>query len=257
MLILACNMPTSSTVGGAGSETVPPPTSPPAATGTWTVTPTLTLTPTLTFTPTFTDTPTITLTPTSDKVMVYATSDTSCRTGPDPVYPVLGYLLVSTGRVQVWGRLGTGGWWFIVNPSNSAQSCWVSAASTLVEGDTSRLPVITPPPLPPTLTPTVPPVPAVNVNVSLNITNWNGACPITIVITAAFTANRSMSMTYQYESSAPGTDGPYTYVFDAAGTYIDSLTVTLSNDFSGWLGVRITAPVTSLTTVPVNYNCIP
>ena len=107
-------------------------------------------------TSTITLTSTTTLTPTLENPMIHAKTDTNCRFGPSVAYDIVGYLLVGN-EVPVLGRLQGGGWWYIQHPTNSNERCWVWSTSTEIEGDTSKLPYITPPPTPtasPTYTPT-------------------------------------------------------------------------------------------------------
>jgi len=92
--------------------------------------------------------------PTTGVPTIQADVDTNCRQGPSTLYPVLGYLLVGqTSTVQGRHASSSNPWWFIENPKKPGQYCWVWGQTTRVTGDTSMLPVITPPP-PPTLTPT-------------------------------------------------------------------------------------------------------
>jgi hypothetical protein len=85
---------------------------------------------------------------------IQADVDTNCRMGPSKDYPRLGYLLVGQ-QSTVHGRNNDPGkpWWFIENPKKPGNYCWVWGETTRVQGDTSLLPIITPPP-PPTPTPT-------------------------------------------------------------------------------------------------------
>lgn len=78
---------------------------------------------------------------------ISASEDTNCREGPAPEYPRLGYLLKDETS-QVVGRHSQNTWWYIKNPRNANQNCWVWGETTRVTGDTSSLPVITPPPPP-------------------------------------------------------------------------------------------------------------
>ena len=109
----------------------------PTLTATWVPTPssaTPTLVPTVMITPT--NLPTIT-----------ATINTNCRSGTSTEYPRVGSLLV--GQVStVHGRNSSSTWWYIANPSKPASFCWVWTETTVVTGNTSTLPVVTPPPLP-------------------------------------------------------------------------------------------------------------
>ena len=123
---------------------------------------TLTVTPELpTSTATFTETPTQTLTPTpiftSTPLVpqISVSVPTNCRVGPGKVYQMVGALLV--GEIaQVYGRDPTSGYWYIQNPDSSNGYCWVWGEYATLTGNTTFLPVYTPPPTP---TPTFTPVP--------------------------------------------------------------------------------------------------
>lgn len=115
-----------------------------------TLSPTFTLSPTqtLTATPAFTATPIVPL--------VSVSVPTNCRVGPGKVYKRVGALLV--GEVaQVYGRDPTWSYWYIRNPDSTNDFCWLWGEYASVTGNTSILPVYTPPPTPiptPTQTPT-------------------------------------------------------------------------------------------------------
>lgn len=105
--------------------------------------------------PTNTDTP-VPPPPTPSVPMITATVNTNCRFGPSKYYQVVGYLLIGQWS-QVFGRSADGYWWYIQNPTNLSSRCWVWNQTTVVSGNISNLPVITPPPPPPP-TPTAKPV---------------------------------------------------------------------------------------------------
>lgn len=129
------------------TPTAPPPESPLPATPS----------PAPTDTPTPESTPTETLTPTAAVPIISASTATNCRRGPSVLYaPPIGVLKVDQTS-EVHGRNAEGTWWYIQNPSNPSTFCWVWGETTSVQGSTSALPVITPPPLPPTPTPTATP----------------------------------------------------------------------------------------------------
>lgn len=84
---------------------------------------------------------------------ISATVNTNCRYGPAPVFKVEGYLLVGD-ESKVHGQDPWGYWWYIENPDKPGGFCWVWRETTVVEGDTSNIPVVQPPPTPtPTMTP--------------------------------------------------------------------------------------------------------
>lgn len=109
------------------------------------------LVPTATGTPESTPTPLESATPlpteTSTTISIRAEINTNCRTGPDPVYPVIGYLTVGEPST-VLGQLNGGGWWYIANSTPGRDACWVWGQTTIVDGDPSALPFVTPPPTP-------------------------------------------------------------------------------------------------------------
>ncbi len=112
--------------------------------------PTATFTPILfTSTATGTATPPFTATPTLPSVT--ANMNTNCRSGPGPIYDLVGAL--QNGQTSfVHGRNSTSSWWYIENPRQSGSYCWVWSGSTTLNGTASQLPVLTPPPPPPTAT---------------------------------------------------------------------------------------------------------
>jgi hypothetical protein len=117
--------------------------------------PTLTTTPeppTATPTITLTVTPFFSLTPLVPMISVSVA--TNCRTGPGRAYSMVGALLVGE-TAQVLGRDPTGNYWYIPNPDSSGDFCWVWGEYATLTGNTTVLPIYTPPPTPtPTRTPT-------------------------------------------------------------------------------------------------------
>ena len=163
LLLAACNLPQAtpspspSNVGGnvgtlvaltlQAAETAtaaapaPPSPLPP------TVPPAPTFTPSPTLTPTLTLTPTVTLTPTPSTPHISVSVNTNCRTGPGDAYDRVGGLLVGQ-TAEVLARDPSGQFWYIPNPQRPGQSCWVWGQYATITGDTSSLPVFTPPPTP-------------------------------------------------------------------------------------------------------------
>jgi uncharacterized protein YgiM (DUF1202 family) len=108
--------------------------------------------PEVTPTEALTDTPVATATPAVP--MVSVTTNTNCRTGPGAIYDYLGALLVGESA-EVVARSTGGNYWYIVNPDNPSQFCWLWGEYAQVVGNTAVLPAFTPPPSPtPTYTPT-------------------------------------------------------------------------------------------------------
>ena len=214
VLLSACN-----SGGGGGGTTQPPPEvfytaaaqtiaaqMTQSAPTTAAFTPTLAIptdTPTATSTPTSELTSTSTSTPTPAVPMISASVSTNCRLGPNVLYePPVGVLPVGKS-VEVRGRNDAGTWWYIQNPSRSGQFCWVWGDTTKVEGSTTVLPIITPPPLPPTLTFT--PTPAFAFTAAFNTVHDCGGSP-TAIFTIANTGNLTLhSMSLKIEDVTANT----------------------------------------------------
>jgi hypothetical protein len=123
-------------------------------------------TPESTFTPTFTITPAF--------PMVGVTVETNCRSGPGTAYEALGIVFVGD-TAQVVGRNSTSEYWIIKLPSNHATTCWLWGKYATVVGNTSGLPVSTPPP-----TPSPAPSPTTAVSFAADFTSVT-LCPATWV----------------------------------------------------------------------------
>jgi hypothetical protein len=100
----------------------------------------------ITDTPTITPSPTVTLTPTPSVPLVSVSVNTNCRRGPGSPYDIVGTLLVG-GQAEVVGIAANGGYWIIKNPNQSGE-CWLWDNYATVAGQTSGLPLFTPPPTP-------------------------------------------------------------------------------------------------------------
>lgn len=158
VVTLACNMPTplgrgdegqspepkgEETDGGFPSATELPNTDTPMPPPSETSTPQPMDTPTLT--------PTITFTATSESSTVHVSGNTFCRTGPGSVYDSKG--IMNTGEEsEIFAKDPTGNFWYITNPDNPAERCWIWGQYATPVGPVAGLPVYTPPPTPtPTL----------------------------------------------------------------------------------------------------------
>ena len=113
-----------------------------------TATPPATFTPEIpSFTPTQTSSPTPVFTFTPIVPQIRVSVPTNCRTGPGKVYDRVGALLV--GEVaEVAARNPTSNYWYIRNPDAPGQFCWLWGEYATLTGNTSVLPVYTPPPIP-------------------------------------------------------------------------------------------------------------
>jgi hypothetical protein len=91
--------------------------------------------------------PTFTLTATPLPPLIQVSENTNCRSGPDPNFAFLGVLSVGQ-EAEVVARADESDYWYIVNPDNQDEFCWLWGEYATVEGDASSLPVLTPEPTP-------------------------------------------------------------------------------------------------------------
>jgi hypothetical protein len=104
-----------------------------------------TATPTITLTPEPTASPTVTLTPTPEGAFASLTENTNCRTGPLAIYDLIATVLTGQ-QVEIVGKSAAGDYWYVTTPNG--RDCWLWGRYAQVSGDTSQIPVLTPPPTP-------------------------------------------------------------------------------------------------------------
>lgn len=107
--------------------------------------PTLTPEPSLTLSPTVTLSPMPLFTSTPLVPLISVSKDTNCRVGPGKAYDKVGGLMIGE-TAEVVGRDPTGRYWYIKNPDQTNGYCWLWTEYATVAGNTSVLPVYTPPP---------------------------------------------------------------------------------------------------------------
>lgn len=103
--------------------------------------------------------------------------DLNCRLGPSPDYPIEDAFYAGE-QAPIEGRSADGHWWLITSPRRGAR-CWVWGEEVDVEGDTSEIEVVEPPPLvilEPTLTETLPPTVNCSQYLDAQSCNANPAC---------------------------------------------------------------------------------
>ena len=88
--------------------------------------------------------PTITLTPTSSNPIISVNVNTNCRSGPGPDYDIIGQLLVGEEAVVI--ALGENPYFILIENPDSPGTCWLWLQHAEITGDTSTLPIATPPP---------------------------------------------------------------------------------------------------------------
>ncbi len=109
--------------------------------------PTDTPSPTLTPSPSSTPVPLDTDTPTPSPLMLTVSSATNCRMGPATAYKLV--TAIQPGEVvEVAAKSGDDDFWYVANPANPDEFCWLWGEYVTLEGDASLLPVFTPEPSP-------------------------------------------------------------------------------------------------------------
>jgi hypothetical protein len=101
-------------------------------------------TPTYTPSATASLTPTYTLTPTP---YAYISQNTNCRYGPGSVYDLL-HTYLSGQEALLLGKNASEDFYFTQDNNGIAPNCWLWAKYATPVGDTSLLPIFTPPPTP-------------------------------------------------------------------------------------------------------------
>lgn len=211
-------------------------------------TPTLTLEPTLSATPDFT--------PTSETPMISVSQDTNCRVGPGSVYEKVGMLLVGE-TAEVVGREPKGEYWYIRNPDEGAEYCWVWGEYATVTGNILPLLYMSPPP---------PPVTSFTLSfaglekctttwwVDLKLVNSSGVLfkSVSISLSDADT----LTVTSQDANGFMNKDGCGTS--NTANTLVAGGTVTVSSPPFGYnpSGHTLTARVTACTDADLTGTCV-
>jgi hypothetical protein len=218
LLFSSCNFATS------GKATSVPTTS--AATQT----PTETIFPTDTTAPTDTVVPTETVTATPSSPMIYATTNTNCRSGPASGYEPTSFLLAKDGPVPLLGVFDGGGWWYIQDPHNSKLRCWVWKQTTVAEGNVTILPFESAPPF---------------IRISATGTNYIGSCHPNrvITVTGTITAEVPIEVYYHFETTTGITSITYSTNVIAGDTPVTSFGFSLASSSSGDIQVVEEYPV--------------
>ena len=198
-LLMACNFPLFLPVATPTVQPAATPTEALAA-ATETASPTaLVVTPT---TP-----PTTVPTPSVPMVTPNAVN-VNCRSGPDVAYDAVSALLFGKST-QVTGRNADSSWWYVQDPQNSGEFCWVAASVVTLLGPTGGIPLAPAP---------APIANKVTVDVSLPSTVACGG-PNPVQFSGTISANGATTVQYQWEITGDKTNttSPQTLTFTGAG----------------------------------------
>ena len=165
ILLSSCNLPAVKPSVTTGSTELPVfQTAQAAANATLTqqaiLLPSLTISPISTGTATLS--PTAESSPTLSKPMVSVSVQTNCRLGPDVSFELLGSLMPGL-MAEVVGMDTSKLYYYIRNPQEPQNFCWLWGYYATTVGDITSLPLFTPMP---TSTPTITPTPVPNFNIT-------------------------------------------------------------------------------------------
>jgi hypothetical protein len=202
-----------------------------------------------TFTPlaTASPIPTVAATP-SVPVVTPNSVNVNCRSGPDVAYDSVS-VLVFGSTTQVVGRSTDSAWWYVQDPSNPSDSCWIFSGVVTVAGPTGGIPVQAPP---------AAIVTKLTSGVTLPTTITCGG-PNPVSFKGTLTTNGPTTVKYQWEVTGDKTNttSPETITFSDAGTqnvpdpgaynvdcgqYTLTLHVLSPNDTTAGKNFKIAAP---------------
>jgi hypothetical protein len=205
-----------------------------------------------------TDTPTIeiiipteeaTATPEPATPMLHVTTDTNCRAGPSPAYGVEGYITTDM-TLPVRGISDGRTWWWVDNPTYPGFHCWVWKQTSVVDGDTSNVPVYR---APWTMTPADPTITA---SIYAWTGNQTGKCPIKVTFAAIIKSNRAAQVSYMWVKKGKEKATVHWVAIAADSQAIISYSFNVNADAYSSYTLHITSPVRLISNkVTYRVNC--
>ena len=176
--------------------------------------------------PTFTPTPII--------ISLQVTAELiNCRSGPGTVYDTL--TEIQQGRfLRATGRNDSATWWYVSDPGNPGNFCWVSTDVTQADGDTSLLPVIQ------TSSSIV-----TNVELRVEPNRIVVNCdqfPQTVFFEALITTNGPALFTWKWEISTGAVSDIGTLIFEEAGTQAINEFYQINSANNYWVKLYVLTP---------------
>jgi hypothetical protein len=168
---------------------------------------------------------------------VTVSQNTNCRAGPGQPYTSLGVLTIGQ-KAKLVGKSVDGEYWIIENP-NGRGTCWLWGNYATVEGDPSRLPVMTPPPPPPPTATFTPPPPTATLKPSPTSTlapTATATHPATLAPTPTGSILGTVIAPSKFRPAAPG-NLAYRFFCKVIGT--DVLSLTWTDNAANEIGYRV------------------
>ena len=198
---------------------------------------------------TLTSLPIITSTPSVP--MIHATRNTNCRMGPGPEYDVTGFLMIGD-LVEVRGRNPTATWWQIQNPDYLTKLCWVWSETTVVSGNLSMIPVITPSPTP------TPDTVIITLSSVADPVKYTGPCPVNIDLMGKITTNLPTKVTFRWAANFSYPFTPDNFTFDVPGSQKFYETMTINSSTVGYVRFRVYEPYeVKADRIEIKITCSP
>jgi hypothetical protein len=132
----------------------------------------------------------------------------NCRYGPGLGWEAISGLLLGK-TAEIVGKNSHFGWWYIKDPINSGEFCWVAMSATIAQGNLDLIPEVSAP---------VAMVTGVSVGADVAFSACGG--PNVIGFSGSITTNGPTTVTYRWEVTGDKTNttSPETLEFDAAGS---------------------------------------
>ena len=239
LVLTSCNVPAN------GISPTPPPTfeldTPTSSSPTPTLVPieTLLALPTATFVPTST----------SHTAMVSPLNGpVNCRYGPSVAYSVVGGLDLG-GQAEMLGRSADSQWWYVRNPSNPSNNCWLSASVTEMVGNESALPVVD-----------APLAIVTKIDISVDPVSMDVPCgsfPNYVTATAEIFTNGPTNLIWRWESSDGEVYDKDPLLFLEGSSQIAQLYYRVNSVDNFWLQVHILSPNDTTGRAYFKVTCVP
>jgi len=197
--------------------------------------------------PSFTPLPLPTFTPTPVIISLQVTAELiNCRTGPGTVYDTVSE--IQQGKfLRATGRNDSDTWWYVSNPGNPGNFCWVSSEVTVADGDTSLLPVVQ------TGSSIV-----TNIDLRVEPNRIVVSCdqfPQTVFFEALITTNGPALFTWKWEVSTGVTSDIGTLIFEEAGTQAINEFYQINSANTYWVKLYVLTPNELVEEVTFPVTC--
>lgn len=170
----------------------------------------------------------------------------NCRFGPGTVYQSVNKLREGQS-LQAVGRNAASTWWYIRDPGNPGDFCWVSATVTEPQGETDPLAVIQ-----------LPFVTVTNIKLRVEPNRIAVNCdqfPQTVFFEAQVTTNGPALFTWRWEASTGVSSDDDTLIFEEAGTQIINEVYQINAPNEYWVKLHVLTPNERIEQVNFPVSC--